>query len=151
MLTCAWFCPFGPTGPSPHGHTVHVWTSQPSVSTEAAAGRREARTSPSPHRVGAWGSAGRLRKARGLCSATGVSSKCVSLPVMPEQDSSAELIQTHICLRSWRSCRSQDESGRGGEREADSLKNSQCPAKACWAQSWSPCSGEGSVGAQEKF
>lgn len=24
------------------------------------------------------------------------------------------------------------ESGRGGEREADSLKNSQCPAKAYW-------------------
>lgn len=122
-------CYFGPTGPSPHGHTIHVWTSQPSA--EAAAGRREARTSESPHWAGGWGSVIRLRKVWGLCPAAGVPSASLS-----------QWCQNRTALLSPSRLPSVWEAGgvggpktrssRGGEREADSLQNSQRPAKAYW-------------------
>lgn len=63
-------------------------------------------------------------------------SKRVSLPVMPEQDSSTKCWAhpDSVCVRSsGRSWRSQDKSlARGGKREAKPPKNSQWPAKAYW-------------------
>lgn len=75
--------------------------------------------------------AGAPWKVQGLCTATGF--KHVSVPVLPEQDSSSKCwAQPDSCLLEKKQELGVPRKGGLGEREAESMKNSQWPAKAKW-------------------
>lgn len=120
-------------GPLHSSHTACVQSGQ--LTAEAAAGRRKTAMHQAPN--WAW-----VPGPSGWCSMKGSgivhSHQGASMSLSPCCQSrtvplSVEPSLTHVCLRRSRNWGSREkESGTAGEREIESMKNSQRPVKAKW-------------------